>query len=1046
MRTLLYIIALLLFVARADAQWFPTTHTAGTVLVGATNVTIAGGGSAATYPLWCGTSPYWIGSGTPSWPGPGVPGWYDYTFSPAVNAIRVEATAMNRGETIEIWINGTPYALSPSEWGRYTGTCGGVTGVALIGGAVECTVDTSFGANASVEVHFCGITSCKVRTSGLGNGTVYNFFFSDSVCFRAQSNSMAGNPWSSLICVGDSLKLSAIGDSIGATYSWTGPGGFTSTSRTPVRFPATMADTGMYMVIRTLGGGFDTSYTRVAIKPLPVIVAASNSPVCVGATNIIALFATPDSSASGETFTWSGPSAYTSTAVNPTRVGVTTSDTGTYRVIASFHGCVDTAYTHVALVPQPPAPIITGKQRYCQGEPFIAFTVTGVTGSLLWYTAASGGVGSTTAPTVPTATPGTYTYWVSQIIGSCESGRSSIQVVVVSVPPAPLITGPLDYCQYIGPVIPLTVTPSDSVKWYTSAIGGTPSWIEPLPNINAPGSLTAWASRVDSGCEGPRSTVTITIHPKPAPPVITSESYCQFKTPHAVIGTPSAAGDVLTWYGPGVTGGYLAAPMPSTSFAPDTTDYYATETSPFGCTSDSAMGTIIIKKKPEPPTVSTIRYCQEAMGARPMNELVDSEFNSHLNWYDESGNTIGLPTPNTYSVPGAQRWWVSQTVPATAQGCKSDSIPIIATLIYKPKFSIEASQLWVCQHDSVNIAYKGPQLNLPEYKWSVPDGSILVNSTVISDSLITVRFDNAGNENIVKLHTTNENGMCYSDTTISIRVIPLPTMMAYTKPDVCLGDTVDLALYTRSDNAYTYEWWVDKTTMETSPAMIIVSSNSHTSGPYTISWVDTGRHIIKVASKTIEGCKSEPTFDSVLVHNKPDATFRITSPNGSDICLEDSVQFTATEIDYRNNYKWAPAHNFDNVNRPVIWGKILQMNHSVITLTVTDPFGCYATKDMQLDPQSCCTISFPNAFTPNGTGPAENNVFRPYFVGYHRFHMFRIANRWGQTIFESANSNVMGWDGTFNGVPQDMGVYYYFLKYDCGGKTLEAKGDVTLIR
>jgi gliding motility-associated-like protein len=190
---------------------------------------------------------------------------------------------------------------------------------------------------------------------------------------------------------------------------------------------------------------------------------------------------------------------------------------------------------------------------------------------------------------------------------------------------------------------------------------------------------------------------------------------------------------------------------------------------------------------------------------------------------------------------------------------------------------------------------------------------------------------------------------------------------------------------------------------------------------------------------------SDPTFDSVLVHNVPDATFRISSNNANGICLEDSVEFTANDIDYRNSYAWTPEHDFNNNNKPVIWGKMLEQ-HGIITLRVTDPFGCYATKSMDIDPGSCCTILFPNAFTPNGTGPKENNIFKPYYVGYHRFHMFRIVNRWGQTIFESANSAVMGWDGTFNGVPQDMGVYYYFLKYDCGGKTLEAKGDVTLIR
>ena len=114
-----------------------------------------------------------------------------------------------------------------------------------------------------------------------------------------------------------------------------------------------------------------------------------------------------------------------------------------------------------------------------------------------------------------------------------------------------------------------------------------------------------------------------------------------------------------------------------------------------------------------------------------------------------------------------------------------------------------------------------------------------------------------------------------------------------------------------------------------------------------------------------------------------------------------------------------------------------------VKLTVTDPFGCSATDSLRLNPKPCCEVLFPNAFTPNGD--THNDVFRPIFKGYHNFHVFRIVNRWGQTVFETSNSNG-AWDGNYNGVPQDMGVYYYYLKYDCGGGTQEAKGDVTLVR
>jgi gliding motility-associated-like protein len=581
-----------------------------------------------------------------------------------------------------------------------------------------------------------------------------------------------------------------------------------------------------------------------------------------------------------------------------------------------------------------------------------------------------------------------------------------------------------------------------------SSVGGSKIWIEPLPNINVAAPLTTWVSRIDSGCEGPRTIVTINVHPKPAPPVVAPEYYCQFKFSSPISFTLSNPGDVPTFYGPGVTAGYPFTPTPPTSFAPDTLRYYITETTSHGCISDSVRKDVIIRLKPQPPTVTNVRYCQYELGIRPLNEVVDSDFSSFLNWYDNFANAITVPTPNTFTAPGTTTWWVGQTAPAV-NGCASDSVPVRATIIYKPKFSIEVSKDWVCQFDSIVLAYKtaGVSLNIPTYQWTIPFGTEAVNKTTLVDSMITVRFDSAGKYNYVKLRASNENGMCYSDTTVTIRVIPKPTMIAYTKPDVCLGDTVDLALSVRSDNAYEYQWWVDYDTLDNAHALSIISGNSHSSGPYTISWLDTGRHVIKVTSNTIEGCKSDPTYDSVLVHNVPDATFRISSPNGSNICLEDSVQFTANEIDYRNSYYWTPEHDFfnNNHNKPVIWGKMLEPK-GLITLKVTDPFGCYATKSMEINPDACCTIAFPNAFAPSPGGEAENNVFKPYFVGYHRFHIFRIVNRWGQTVFESHNSSVMGWDGTYDGVPQDMGVYYYFLRYDCGGKTLEAKGDVTLIR
>ncbi|MCF8451480.1 MAG: gliding motility-associated C-terminal domain-containing protein, partial [Taibaiella sp.] len=59
----------------------------------------------------------------------------------------------------------------------------------------------------------------------------------------------------------------------------------------------------------------------------------------------------------------------------------------------------------------------------------------------------------------------------------------------------------------------------------------------------------------------------------------------------------------------------------------------------------------------------------------------------------------------------------------------------------------------------------------------------------------------------------------------------------------------------------------------------------------------------------------------------------------------------------------------------------------------------------------------------------------------------RVYNRWGEPIFYS-NTREQGWDGTYKGVPQQMGVYYYTVILARPGYPENSvyKGEVTLIR
>ncbi|MBK8807873.1 MAG: carbohydrate-binding protein [Bacteroidales bacterium] len=65
---------------------------------------------------------------------------------------------------------------------------------------------------------------------------------------------------------------------------------------------------------------------------------------------------------------------------------------------------------------------------YAKNSTAVALTASGT--ALKWYSVATGGTPSTTAPTPSTATVGSTTYYVTQTIGGVESGRASITVNV----------------------------------------------------------------------------------------------------------------------------------------------------------------------------------------------------------------------------------------------------------------------------------------------------------------------------------------------------------------------------------------------------------------------------------------------------------------------------------------------------------------------------------------------------------------------------------------------------------------------------------------
>ena len=156
-------------------------------------------------------------------------------------------------------------------------------------------------------------------------------------------------------CVGETIHLTANGQA-GATYSWTGPGGFTSTQQNPTRPNCTMDMAGTYTCTIALGGATNSATTEVVIYPQPT-ANFNFTTVCQG--NPTQFTSTSTTNPSGQQITgyqWNFGDGQTSTQQNPSH---TYANAGTYTVtltVSCGNGhCTSTKTQSVVVYAEPNA-------------------------------------------------------------------------------------------------------------------------------------------------------------------------------------------------------------------------------------------------------------------------------------------------------------------------------------------------------------------------------------------------------------------------------------------------------------------------------------------------------------------------------------------------------------------------------------------------------------------------------------------------------------------------------------------------------------------
>lgn len=178
------------------------------------------------------------------------------------------------------------------------------------------------------------------------------------------------------------------------------------------------------------------------------------------------------------------------------------------------------------------------------------------------------------------------------------------------------------------------------------------------------------------------------------------------------------------------------------------------------------------------------------------------------------------------------------------------------------------------------------------------------------------------------------------------------------------------------------------------------------------------------------------------------AVLRVTVHPKALIYLEDSVTIypgDVYQIEPQGNslyYTWFPPVGLDYTN--IANPKASPLLNTMYRVKAMTDAGCSVEDSIYIFVAPDSYIDIPNAFVP-GRG-TENNVFKPVHLGNASLKSFSIFNRWGIKVFETTDINE-GWDGSFGGKPQPLGVYVYLLEaVTAKGVPIVKQGNVTLVR
>lgn len=558
-------------------------------------------------------------------------------------------------------------------------------------------------------------------------------------------------------------------------------------------------------------------------------------------------------SATGTALKWytSATGGTGQTSITPS---TTTAGTTTYYVSQTANDCESPrAAVDVIVNPKPTTPTITSGSPYCVGDKISLSAPLMEDATYAW----SGPNSFTSTDRQPeiasavVANAGTYSVIVTSK-DNCESDAGEATIVVNSIPDAPTITTPIQYCQNESVSDEVSATGTD-LKWYTTETGTT-EFTSLVPSTAAIGSVHYFVSQTVNGCESERADLEIeTLEPPSKPTISTNSPVCA----GAKIELSTDAVGTYTWSGPNSFTSTEQNPEITNATAASAGDYTLT-VKVGNCSSEPETTTIVVNSIPSTPVPTNDGpQCD----GEDITLSVASVTNATYEW---SGPNSFSSTDREPTIKASASTIGEYSVIVTIADCPSEAGKTTVTYYEIPDAPTIATPLQYCQDETVTDEVSAIGSNLSWYTTS--DGTTKFTSLVPVTSTV-------GSVHYFVSQTVNG---CESERAdLEVKTLEPPSKPTITtNSPICVGDK--LTLSTTAEGTYT---WIGPnsftaTTQETEIASAVAAS----AGEYSL--------VVKVGN-----CTSEAGTATVVVNPIP----TVEIDDVETLCIDaSSVELKAT--------------------------------------------------------------------------------------------------------------------------------------------------------